>query len=209
LLDDVIEALSRQRRKAFAATEEALTRSRYKDLKLAYETWLNAPQYTPLAQLPVVSLLPDLLSPLLSMLLLHPGWLVPSTALSDETTPTLHALRKACKHVRYQAEFFGSFYGKPFQTWIDEIKTIQTNLGSLQDSEVLLDQLADHLPKRSRLPGLQTAIHQAQAVAMTDWDPLRQQYLDPKFRYHLHGLLLKPSVGKLGQTKASAIDPHG
>jgi len=194
LLDEAINALRKERHKVFAGVEDALTRANHKGLKDAYETWLDQPRYTTLAQLPLVPLLPDLLSPLLSALLLHPGWLIEAPSLSEESDEQLHDLRKACKHARYQAEFFKSFYGKDFQNWISDIKTIQEMLGKVHDSQVLLELLADHLPDKKGLPGLQESVYRSQAEAMGEWKSIRQRYLDAPYRIHLHQTLLEPEV---------------
>ncbi|MBD2035368.1 CHAD domain-containing protein [Leptolyngbya sp. FACHB-321] len=190
-LDDVIAKLQKERRVASADVKDALTRSRYQQLKTAYETWIEQPRYTALASQPLQLFLPDLLSPLLSTLLLHPGWLVPADA-SDADSESLHDLRKACKHVRYQAEFFVSFYGEAFQTWIDDVKAIQSKLGTVHDSQVLQALLKKHQPKHTQLPELQTAIHQTQTEAMSGWEAVRLRYLEPAFRQQLRQLLLEP-----------------
>jgi CHAD domain-containing protein len=190
-LDDVVAKLQKERRVALANVQDALTRSRYQQLKTAYETWIEQPRYTALASQPLQLFLPDLLSPLLSTLLLHPGWLVQTDA-SDAASESLHDLRKACKHVRYQAEFFVSFYGEAFQAWIDDVKAIQSKLGTLHDSQVLQALLTKHQPKHAQLPGLQTAIQQTQTEAMSDWEAVRLRYLKPAFRQHLRQLLLEP-----------------
>ena len=192
LLDKVTQALDRQRRKAFAKTEAALTRSRYRDLKAAYERWLEQPQYTPIAQLPLLPLIPDLLHPLLSEVLLHPGWLSQIEEPSEASSLALHDLRKACKQVRYQAEFFASFYGEAFQNWVDEIKVIQSQLGQLHDSQVLMERLTEELPKHSKLPEFQAVLEQVQTEAMANWETIRHQYLSPDFRQQLHQMILNP-----------------
>jgi CHAD domain-containing protein len=189
-LDEAIGGLQRQRRQAFAAVEDALTRSRYRHLKETYDAWLSEPRYTPLAQLPLVPLLPDLLSPLLSELLLHPGWLVRTTDLTSETGETLHDLRKACKHARYQAEFFVPFYNSAFQDWIEEIKTIQSMLGKLHDAQVLLELLQEHLSQKETLSHIQNLICHTEADAMNDWETKRQTFLNPDYRCQLHQMLL-------------------
>ncbi|MBF2027998.1 MAG: CHAD domain-containing protein [Oscillatoriales cyanobacterium C42_A2020_001] len=194
LLDDTIRDLKKERRQVFVTVENTLQRSRYRNFKAAYEQWLDQPQFTPLAQLPIVTLLPDLLSPLLSELLLHPGWLVSANYASDAEGETLHNLRKAFKHVRYQAEFFAPFYGEPFRQWINEIKSLQEKLGKLQDSHVLQELLAAHLPKRAELPTLQKSIQHTRKDALADWDDIRQKYLDPAVRWQLHQMLLTPAL---------------
>ena len=190
-LDDVIAKLQKERRVASADVKDALTRSRYQQLKTAYEAWIEQPRYTALASQPLQLFLPDLLSPLLSTLLLHPGWLVQADA-SNADSESLHDLRKACKHVRYQAEFIVSFYGEAFQTWIDDVKAIQSKLGTVHDSQVLQALLTKHQPKHAQLPELQTAIHQTQTEALSDWEAVRLHYLEPAFRQHLRQLLLEP-----------------
>ncbi|UBF28292.1 CHAD domain-containing protein [Kovacikia minuta CCNUW1] len=202
VLDEALSTLKRERRKAFAGVEDTLTGSRYRNLKAAYETWLDDPDYSALAQLPLRSVLPDLLSPLLSELLLHPGWLVEVDSISEEENEILHDLRKTCKHARYQAEFFKSFYGKDFQDWIGDIKTIQDLLGKVHDGQFLLELLADVMPKRTKIPDLQQMIQQAEQEMMAEWQPIRQKYLDPDFRNHLHQMLLE--VTPAAQAKQTA-----
>lgn len=189
-LSEAIAALQQHRKQTFALVEATLTRSRYQDLKAAYETWLDSPRYTALASLPLRSLLPDLLSPLLSELLLHPGWLVRAKDVSAATDETLHDLRKACKHARYQAEFFAHFYDDTFEAWIEEIKAIQEQLGKVHDTQVLLELLTEYLPKQTRLSNLQDIIHQTQRETMENWETIRQKYLDPSVRYQLHHMVI-------------------
>ncbi|MDX2229469.1 MAG: CHAD domain-containing protein [Leptolyngbyaceae cyanobacterium bins.349] len=193
VLDEVIHSLKKQRRQAYAAVEAALGRSRYQDLKTAYEAWFSQPQLTPLATLPLSTLLPDLLSPLIAELLLHPGWMVAADDNSPHADHTLHDLRKAFKHVRYQTEFFTPFYGDSFQAWVAEIKIIQEKLGKLQDSHVLRELLQTHLPDPTQLPTLQTTIQQTRSEVLSDWDETRWHYLQPEFRFQLYQMLLKPS----------------
>lgn len=203
LLDKAIKGLQQQRRKVFSEVEDGLTRSRYQTLKSAYNAWLANPQYTAIAQLPLAVVLPDLLSPLLATLLLHSGWLISTADLSEENSHILHDLRKACKHARYQAEFFIDFYSEGFHQWIDEVKVVQEQLGKVQDTQVLQSLLAAELPN-AEMPDLQAIILQIQAEALVDWDTTRDRYLDPQFRQDLYQLILKPS----GREEQVAI-PNG
>lgn len=194
ILDTWIKRLRKQRHKAFAAVKDTLTHSHYEKLKAAYDDWLAKPVYTELAQLPLTTLLPDLLSPLLSTLLLHPGWLVATSSLSEVTNHTLHDLRKACKHARYQTEFFIPFYGEDLGTWLEEVKLLQAKLGKLQDSQVLSELLKENLTKDQDLPELRQVIQQMQDDLMVDWDSLRLKYLEADFRKHLYSLILEPAA---------------
>ncbi|MBD2463285.1 CHAD domain-containing protein [Oscillatoria sp. FACHB-1407] len=191
-LNQGIAVLQKQRRKAFAGTEASLTDTTYHDLKSAYTTWLDKPKFKPPARFPLLVALPDLLSPLVSKLLLHPAWLIAKADISPDNSPTLHDLRKLCKQVRYQAEFFAEFYGEAFQTWIDQIKDLQERLGKVQDGQVLLDLLTDELPQSTVMPELHATIHQERDTALQTWDDLRQDYLNPQFRRQLYQLLLEP-----------------
>jgi CHAD domain-containing protein len=198
LIEQAIHRLHKQRNTAFAEVKSALTEAEYQDLKAAYEAWLDKPQYTPLAQLPLEAVLPDLLSPLLSEFLLHPAWLIAAKDRSGDGGETLHELRKICKHTRYQAEFFTDVYGKSFTAWVDELKQLQENLGTVQDTHVLLDVLADGASDPAALvkdmPKLHYAIQEQQAGAMKDWDTVRAKYIDAKFRRSLYEMILSPNL---------------
>ncbi len=191
LLDRAIQQLAEQRVTAFEQVRATLTGSKYQSLKAGFAAWLESPQYQALAALPVVAALPDLLSPLLSELLLHPGWWVDNDQRHTEAGLLLHELRKTCKHARYQAEFFTDFYGNAFEQWVDELKQLQERLGIVQDTHVLLEILA-HQGFLSELPSLQQAIAQQQDKAMTHWDKMQAQYLDQQFRQSLYQMILSP-----------------
>jgi CHAD domain-containing protein len=196
LLSDGIDALQKQRRKAFSNVADSFNRSAYQDLKAAYERWLKHPRYKPQAQFPLQTILPDLLTPILSNLLLHPGWLIPLSEISSDNAPTLHDLRKVFKQARYQAEFFSSFYDEKFANWIEEMKALQDSLGKVQDGQVLLDLMADELSDNAKLPKLQIIIHEERDMALSNWEPVRQKYLSSEYRYHLHSLISNPTVSR-------------
>ncbi|MBW4514316.1 MAG: CHAD domain-containing protein [Timaviella obliquedivisa GSE-PSE-MK23-08B] len=187
----LLKHLQKDRHQAFSAVETILTRSPYKKIKAAYEDWLSCPQYRAIAQLPLAIAIPELVNPLLSALLLHPGWLIsaqlPEPSQDTEAHITLHDLRKAFKAVRYQSEFFETFYDSAFQNWIEELKTLQENLGKVQDGYILLEILRS---QKVEVPGLQDAISKDQRQAMANWEPIRQQYLSSDFRQQLHQMIL-------------------
>lgn len=203
-LDKVSEVLKKQRVKAFARMKAVLSQPLYQELKTTYADWLKRPRYTPVAQLPLSVLLPDLLGPLLSHLLLHPGWLISNKETSGEKGVMLHELRKARKHARYQAEFFTPFYGEAFEDWVAEIKALQAQLGDFQDTQVFLEFVTKTLECELRLPDLQGMVEQKQRGALVNWEEIRQKYLDERFRYHLHRMLLQPTV-KLGQVHPELV----
>lgn len=191
IVQTLLKHLQQDRHHAFAAVKLILTRSPYKKIKSAYEDWLSYPQYRAIASLPLAIAIPDLVNPLLSDLLLHPGWLISAQSLerSQDMTAhtTLHDLRKVFKAVRYQSEFFETFYGSAFQDWIVELKMWQDNLGEVHDGSVLLKMLHS---QKADLPEFQAAIGNAQLQAMKNWEPIRYQYLSPDFRQQLHQMIL-------------------
>lgn len=194
LLNIALDTIDQQRCQACTEVEKILAQPNYEKLKAGYEDWLKKPAYTSLAGLSLQLVLPELLNPLLSALMLHPGWQISVEDTSKASTLVLHDLRKLCKSVRYQAEFFTDFYDQAFQDWIDEIKELQDSLGKVQDTHVLRKLLSDELPKEATLPELQTAMQETQDKAMVNWETLRHQYLDPDFRHRLHQMILEPSI---------------
>ncbi|MCU0565599.1 MAG: CHAD domain-containing protein [Oculatellaceae cyanobacterium Prado106] len=191
LLNESLNSLKKQRQKMLTRVKPTLTHRRYEKLKTSYQRWLEEPQFTSLASLPLSLVAPDLLSPLLSNLLLHPAWLVPAQDTSEASAQCLHSLRKTCKAARYQAEFFTDFYPQPFATWVDELKQLQENLGKVQDAAVLFQILKDEIPSHAEWPNLQEAIWSDRQSALQDWDTLRQKYLSPNFRQSLHRMILE------------------
>lgn len=192
-LEPTLEKLKQKRKKALAGTQDTLSQSRYCDLKTAFEAWFAQPRLTRLAELPIKMILPDLLSPLLSESLLHTGWLISAEGVTEDNVTLLHDLRKSCKHVRYQAEFFVPFYGEAFKGWIKDLKILQDSLGSLQDLEVLKHLLHQNQVALSQLPQLQQMMRDKQTALLADWELHRQPYQKADFRYQLHQMLLAPA----------------
>lgn len=191
-LERLLRVLIDRRKIAFAQMKIVLNEE-FERIQKSYSTWIDRPQFTDVAQLPLRSVLPDVLSPLLSELFLHPGWLIPTDKISDDNAEVLHDLRKTCKHVRYQTEFFVPFYGDDFRNWVQEIKRIQDDLGTFQDTQILQTLLSQELGRKLNMPELQAMIRQKQANALANWEDTRQKYLDDGFRYHLHEMLLQPT----------------
>lgn len=191
-LEKLLSLLRKQRRQVFAEVETMLSQPLYTRLQQAYEDWLRSPQFRPMAQLPLSLVLPDLLNPLIAKLLLHPGWLVTGEAVSPGHRQTLHDLRKICKSVRYQAEFFSNFYGPDFRAWVKELKTWQDNLGKVQDTYVLTGLLADQSNAATTLSQLHAVMAEKRQGALTDWEGTRLRYLSPGFRQALYQQVLHP-----------------
>lgn len=200
LLAQAIAVLSKHRKKAFDQVKAVLKGETYQALKAAYEDWLVRPQYTLVAQQAVQLVLPELLSPLLSELLLHPGWLIAPDDRAAIASPTLHDLRKTCKHVRYQAEFFTDFYEPAFKDWVEEIKGLQDSLGTVHDIQVLQQILIKSVPEWAESIHLRQMIEEQHELALGLWRSVQAKYLSPDYRLYLHQLILSPLVPLRSQT---------
>ncbi len=229
MLHHVIKQLERRRRKRFQRVERLLTGSKYAHFKRTLKVWLEHPQYGAIAPFSIEQTLPDLLMPLLSRLLLHPGWLVGldgpamqtnGSAVSSEAInqwldthgEALHDLRKQIKRTRYQAEFFTEFYEADYRAWVDELQQAQEILGQMQDCWVLRDFLATEIGSdwSQHLPTLAQHLHQQRAHAWSQWQPVRQRYLSPIERDRLRQLIGAPiwldNVGNGGLPPNQAPD---
>jgi CHAD domain-containing protein len=68
-------------------------------------------------------------------------------SIPDPPPERLHALRIACKRLRYTLEFFREVLGPDTRALIKTIVTIQDHLGSLQDARVACALLEDFLQR--------------------------------------------------------------
>ncbi len=184
-LQRVLQELEQRRKKVFKHVQTLLNRKNYKQLKQELQQWLDFPRYTKIEQLPIGEVLPDLLLPQVSELLLHSGWQVGLDQLNSDTSSRteqpqnrinsscsegspetvelilrsegeiLHDLRKQVKRVRYLMTLFTNFYGATYSAYLQDMKDIQEDLGDIQDSEVLEAVLKDIL-KSDLYSGLPT-----------------------------------------------------
>ncbi|MGL5925112.1 CHAD domain-containing protein [Chroococcidiopsis sp.] len=225
-LDTALVYLYKRRRKAFAKVHETLTGDRYQELKQALEKWLSQPQLQPIAQMPIQATLPDLLLSEVGRLLLHPGWLV-GTKLQDEQVvvqtgqtpaqakqqltdkaPLLHSLRKETKRARYQMEVFANFYGASYETYLEDLKAIQSILGQFQDSAVLSEFLADALQSKieKTMPTLADLLAEHNYKAWQQWQTLQQRYLNLESRKGLHLSILMPTWENVNNGQSTEHD---
>lgn len=205
----LLQRLQRQRGAQFDQMQKLLKSKQYRTFVRTLKDWLQDPQYTALAQLPIQTVLPDLLLPLISELLLHPGWMVAVTVrngsivpqeISDLATlnqdfhrwePLLHDLRKQMKGVRYQTEFFMDFYSRDFKQQTREFRLIQDQLGHLQDQMVLDQFLTQDLGPdwAQKIPSLAQYFQQERWQLWQQWQVHQRQYLDVGFRQKLRSSL--------------------
>lgn len=212
-LETALAYLDKQRRTALAEVKDTLEGDRYQSLKQTLKKWLKQPSYLAIAEIPIQQVLPDLLLPEISKLLLHPGWLVGTQVrqgeieFSDALAPeiiqqqlveqaaVLHDLRKATKRTRYQMEVFSDFYGTSYQAYLKDMKSIQEILGQMQDSFVLSEFMADALDSKMKnsLPTLAEQLTQKSNQAWQKWQTLQQRYLNLEIRKGFHSAILQPT----------------
>jgi CHAD domain-containing protein len=218
-LSRVLDRLERQRQQDFAEMERTLKGKRYRQFKQSLNDWLDDPQGGAIATLPILPALPDLLLPLISNLLLHPGWLVGTQYISgevlvsehpstetvkkwlDRQSETLHDLRKQIKQVRYQTEFFTEFYGSSYEQQTEDLQAVQEVLGQIQDYAVLKAFLRTTLKAswQQDLPTLAQRLEHEQISLWQTWQPIQQRYLSINFRQHLRELVMTPHPAQARQ----------
>jgi CHAD domain-containing protein len=207
----LLQRLQVRRQAQFNQMQKLLQSKQYRTFVSTLQDWLQQPRYTALAQLPIQTVLPDLLLPLISELLLHPGWMVAVTThqgtvvpqpISDLVTlnqnfhrwePSLHDLRKQMKGVRYQTEFFINFYSTDFKQQIQEFRLLQDQLGCLQDQMVLDQFLTQDLGPdwAQQIPSLAQFFRQERWQLWQQWQAHQRRYLDPEVRWNLRFQLLQ------------------
>ncbi|NET51674.1 MAG: CHAD domain-containing protein, partial [Merismopedia sp. SIO2A8] len=246
ILDRILVKLQKKRDRNFKRMVQFLKGSDYKAIKQTFRVWIKNPQSNPTANLKIGLSLPDLLLPVLSQTLLHPGWLATpdrsletvqskatkskemkskATKSKGAKSPTkdstvsaseigqneisldvlnnwldhdgivLHDLRKQMKQLRYQADFFAPHYDATYAKTIQDFKTIQDLLGTLQDYWVLGQIFAKVQGKtwQESLPSLTAQIHRDRWTIWQQWEPLRQRYLTEDTRTELRQMMLSPT----------------
>ena len=202
ILSIAIKVLDKKRKKVFKQVKSTLKNQRYQQFKQTIDDWLKNPQYRQIAALEIREVLPDLLSPQISRLLLHPGWLVGvdieagKVKLSDKPAleiveqiliaqgQALHDLRKQAKRSRYNMELFTDFYCDSYAYYLKQIKQLQSVLGEIQDSFVLREVLEQVLPTNiaDRMPTLDTKLQANRYQKWQEWSVLQEQFLDTQKR---------------------------
>ncbi len=216
-LQTALVQLDKQRRQALKQVKEMLEHQRYQSPKQSLKKWLKQPTYQEIGQMPIQEVLPDLLLPELSKLLLHPGWLVGAEVKEGEVDvlkesspeiveqqlaeqgPVLHSLRKETKRIRYQMELFSDFYGESYKVYLEDVKAIQGILGQIQDSFVLAEFLTVALNSEIKtvLPTLASQLAQTSYEAWQQWQTLQKRFLNPEIRQGFHLAILQPTLERM------------
>jgi CHAD domain-containing protein len=193
-LTKVLKNLSSSRSCSFLEFQEAIAQPRYIQLKEGYQAWLTQPQYAPLGRLPLIALLPSLVSSQLSQFLLHPGWFQEVQTLSDMDHPVFQELREAVVQFRHQLDLLSPLYGSEFQVWRLEIDKLQQVLVQLQENRQFHQNLMKHLDRPKSLLQFDEQAQQQYMLALSEWEDLRSTYLSKEKRDRLHHLVLEPCV---------------
>lgn len=189
------------RNEALKQARAGIERKRLRRLTSGLRAWLEEPTCTAVAALPLALLAPDLLFPVLSPTLLHPGWLVADVPAPDiKAAAPLHGLRRQVKVLRYAVECLEECYGEPVEEWLNELHAIQDALGAWHDEGLLLEWLRETEGTAELRAESLARAHAAMAL----WPVWRARYLDPETRLGLRLL-----VGGGAPTVRDAIPPAG
>ncbi len=211
-LDKVIKSLYKQRKKELKQVRETLNSKLYLNLRQGLQDWLDQSQYQMIGDFSIYPVLPDLLLPQISQLLLHPGWLVgvefkggsvhisesldkkAVKQLLEQQEPILHDLRKAAKKTRYNLELFAHFYGDTYNYYVKQIEQIQEVLGQIQDCYVLREVLEKVLKSAiaEQMPKLATHFTKTRYQKWQEWQVLQEEFLEDKTRQELRQTIQHP-----------------
>lgn len=207
ILNQGLNVLEKRRHKALKRVQKMIKDDLYQNFQQDLQKWLDQPSYQKLGKVSIQLILPDLLLPEISRLLLHPGWLVgvkiTDTHLSCAENreqilyleaETLHDLRKEAKRVRYLLELFTQFYNDNYLRYLADIRAIQSILGEIQDSFVLGEFLTGALKLnwRVEMPKLLDKIESIRLEKYQAWGELQQKFLQAEIRKDLHLTLYQP-----------------
>lgn len=197
-LDKISQKLAKQRHKAFKEAKGTLKGRKYQKLQKSFQAWLKEPQYQAIASVEVEQVLPDLLLPQISELLLDPAWLVGVKVEGREVVflkkldrkqvvetlatqeEKLHKLRKKAKKTRYQMDLFTQFYDHKYQDHLKQVKEIQKVLGDLQDSFVLKAFLNGFCKNKLEkyLPTLEALLEDKRYQKWQEWQECQGYFLN-------------------------------
>ena len=219
-LAKIIKSINRKRKSELKQVRKTLNSKPYLNLKQELQNWLDNSTYQKIGDCSVDLLLPDLLLPQVSQLLLHPGWLVGveivkgqiqlpqildreamEQIISSEDI-LLHGLRKSVKKTRYSLELFDRFYGDNYHQYRDRIEQIQEILGQIQDTHILRKILERALnsPISVKLPELADLLLKIRYRKWLEWQVLQQQFLEGQIREEFRQTIIQRSQRRSGSS---------
>ena len=205
ILSLALNGLKNRRKSVFKKVEDTIHSKNYRKLKKGFKNWLKNPSYSVTGLLQIEQVLPDLLLPQISKLLLHPGWLVTIQLQGGKITfekkmdenkvesflekegIILHELRKEAKRTRYNMELFTRFFNGMYADYVQDIKAIQTVLGDLQDCFVLVEFLTDSLDAYfpEKMPIMAAKIRKIRWEKWQKWTQLQSKFLQVDIKKEL------------------------
>ncbi len=205
-LEEVVTKIAKRRRKSLLKAQIMLGDRDYQYFKLALNTWLNDPRYTPTIDVPIESILPDLLLSAVGELFLNSAWWLALDAdLEPEIAVTkmlqthgncLHTLRKQVKATRYLMELFPDRYSPLYNNYLKDFKQIHQLLGNIQDSLVLDEFIQRILGKRAmtKIPNMYAQIDRSNDRAWQTWQPIQHRYQQLSTKQELRSLLMEVTI---------------
>lgn len=213
-LQAVFKHLANRRKKVFIQVKFSLKSKKYEQIKKSLNQWLKQPTYEKIGEVKIEYILPDLLLPQISNLLLHKGWLVGvnfqegeyqfSENLTNEELEfilekegeNLHDLRKEAKKTRYQMELFSECYGQEYQEYLQEVTEIQTILGEIQDIMVLTEYFEEIIETKieNKMPFLKQLLQKKLGDEWSKWHNLRVKFLSDNYRRQFRDIVNKLKV---------------
>lgn len=211
-LESVFKKLKKERKSANKTVVKTLESKSYSQLKNNCQSWLDNPAYQTVAAIEIQQVLPDLLLPQISYLLLHPGWLIGvkitdskinlageskikleyDLSLTEEKT--LHDLRKVAKKIRYNMELFKNIYSPTYSNYLQEIEEVQEILGVMQDCFVLENVLSEMLEKdvAKIMPDLNKMLQEKRQQQWQKWQIKQKYFLNSAKRQDLRKAVQYP-----------------
>ena len=173
LLRPVLKQLRRERRQAHQHVVEHLQGSSYLRWLSHMQRWLRQPAMTPLAEQSFADGLLQWQLPWLADLFVHPAWAIESL-VSETQREQLHGLRKQIKLARYQLDNCKPLLGRRSRQFQQSFKSMQEQLGELNDLQVLQRAIADqlHASLPADLPVLHGLLKRSEAQSWQAWRQL-------------------------------------
>jgi len=206
-LDKALKNLEKKRKIAYKEVKKTFKKQRYKYLKKDLNRWVKKPRYKKIGNVALEEVLPDLLLPQVSKLLLHPGWWLgikqgePSSlagveGVLEREAEILHNLRKEAKRSRYNMDLFTEFYGDRYQKYVKKIKNIQEVLGEIQDCYILGEFLAEifGIKLEEKLPTLTKLLAEKRYQKWLEWLEIQQEFLKTQTRQDLRSAVQYPQL---------------
>lgn len=202
-LQPALKVLEKKRKHARKDCQQLLEGKAYNKFKGAIQEWLDRPSYHPFARLRVGDVLPDILLPPISKLLLEPAWWVGIPAGSSQSQSdrpelteadvesfiaheggSLHELRKQVKRVRYLMTLFADLYSPTFNAYLKDMKELQGILGDIQDNCVMSEFLSQtlDLDLSQKTPHFAEQLERARHRSWKRWQTLQARYLSREIR---------------------------